>query len=427
MNLGYETEFIEFKISTSQTSRALESIVAMLNKHHKAIIYFGVEDNGEVVGQDIGNKTIKDLSNAITTRIKPQVIPTIKFEVYEEKTVICVECEGSNTPYSADGNYLIRSGCENKKIEPDLLRELVFSNTKDSIVSIESFNQELKFTQIKQLYRDHNIKFEDLTFEKNMGFFTKDNKYNELASLLSDVNDVSIKVVRFEGEDKTKIISRDEYGYRCLIVAMLRALEAVNLFNETRVELDGSAFRKEKRLFEESSLREAWVNACLHTNWAKMIPPAIYIYSNRIEVVSTGGLPLDYPIEDFYMGISHPVNIKLQQIMGQLELVEQTGHGVPEIIKHYGKEAFSITDNHVVVTLKFAFNSPKLINRYENLNVSQKNILQIISDYPTYKTNEIAKKANLSISSINTILKELKMLGKIERIGANKNGYWEIK
>ena len=40
MNFGKETEFLEFNLSTLQTSRALESIAAMLNKHGKAKILF---------------------------------------------------------------------------------------------------------------------------------------------------------------------------------------------------------------------------------------------------------------------------------------------------------------------------------------------------------------------------------------------------
>ena len=122
MNLGIEDEFVEFKKSTGQTSRALEAIVAMLNKHGKAKVLFGVEDNGDVVGQTIGNKTITDLSSAISSGIKPAVIPIIKGEIYDNKTIIVVEVEGNNKPYSANGNYLIRSGNENKKIEPDILK-----------------------------------------------------------------------------------------------------------------------------------------------------------------------------------------------------------------------------------------------------------------------------------------------------------------
>lgn len=426
MNLGFESEKIEFKLSTGQTSRALESITAMLNKSGKAKILFGVNDKGDVVGLDIGNKTIKDLSQAITTRIKPQIIPIIRFEIYDEKTIIVVEASGNNKPYSADGNYLIRSGCENKKIDPELLKELVFSNSKEYITELESFNQDLTFYQLKDLYRSSNLTIDDSTFNRNTGLLTQNGKFNELADMLSDNNNISIKVIRFDGKDKSNMVVRNEYGYKCLLIAMQQALDYVRGLNETRVELNGSLQRKEIHLFDEISLREAWTNACLHTRWSKMIPPAIYIFDDRIEIISTGGLPVDFSKEEFFEGISHPVNRQLQKIMGQLRIVETTGHGVLEIIKRNGKEAFTITDNHIIVTLKFPFEISSKILNYDELTVNQKKILLIIKSKPEITTSDLSKESSLSTSSISNILKELKQAKYIERIGSNKSGYWKV-
>lgn len=427
VNLGVETEFVEFKESTSQTSRALESIVAMLNKHGRAHVYFGVNDKGFVVGQTIGNKTIKDLSSAITSRIAPKVIPNINLELYGELTVISVTVEGTNKPYSADGNYLIRSGSENKKIPQETLKELVYSSTPDVITEIESANQNLTFNELKTLYKLNDFKINDETFEKNIGLIKQNGKYNLLADILSDNNDVSIKVARFAGKDKSELIVRNEYGYKCLLVAMNKAMDYVLSFNETRVRLSGKLQRDEEKLFDESSFREAWINACLHNKWSTLVPPAVYIFNDRIEIISTGSLPLDFSLEDFYSGVSRPVNIQLQKIMGQLDIIEQTGFGVPEIIKHYGKEAFNIRDNFIVVTLKFPFELNRNPINQDILTPSQKNVLRAISDHPTIKTNELTEVVGLGISMVNRIIKELKELGYVERVGSNKSGYWKVK
>lgn len=426
MNLGKETELVEFKESTSQTSRALEALAAMLNKHGKGTVYFGVSDNGDIKGQTIGTKTLKDLSEAITTRIKPSIIPSISIEKDNTKAFIKVDVSGHNKPYSADGNYLIRSGCENKKIDPEQLKTLVFTNSAEHISEMESINQDLTFNQLKQLYISQGMTINNDTFAKNMGLLCLNGKYNELANILSDNNDCSIKVVRFAGIDKSEMISRNEYGYKCLIIAMQQALDFVNSFNETRVEVGSSLKRKEHKLFDSKALREAWVNACLHTKWAKMIPPAIYIFQNRIEIISTGGLPLDFTTEDFFNGISHPINKQLQKIMGQLGIVEQTGHGVPEIIKAYGKKAFKISDNNIIVTLKFPFELPNFENDISKLSPSQKKVYETIKFNPYITKLEIAKITDLSSSHISNIVKVLKELNYISRVGALKNGYWKI-
>ena len=152
----------------------------------------------------------------------------------------------------------------------------------------------------------------------------------------------------------------------------------------------------------------------------------IYIYSDRIEVVSTGGLPIDYSLEDFYNGISHPINKQLQKILGQLGIVEQTGHGVLEIIKTYGKEAFTISDNNIIVTLKFPFMLSNSSTIFDNLSKAHKLVLDTISVNPSITKNEIAVICGLSTARISVIIKELKELKIVERVGSNKNGYWKI-
>ena len=78
----------------------------------------------------------------------------------------------------------------------------------------------------------------------------KSGKYNELADILSDNNNCSIKVVRFAGKDKSELLVRNEYGYKCMILAMQQALDYTQSFNETRVIMDGNAQRKEIKLFQ---------------------------------------------------------------------------------------------------------------------------------------------------------------------------------
>jgi ATP-dependent DNA helicase RecG len=53
-----ESETIEFKKSTAELKEAVIAIAAMLNKHGQGDVYFGISDDGKVVGQDIGRMTI---------------------------------------------------------------------------------------------------------------------------------------------------------------------------------------------------------------------------------------------------------------------------------------------------------------------------------------------------------------------------------
>ena len=101
MNLGFETETIEFKKTTGELRESIVSITSMLNKHGYGTVYYGVLDNGKIKGQEIGNRTLREISQAIANYIKPQIIPNITLELLDNKNVIKVVVNGYDKPYSA--------------------------------------------------------------------------------------------------------------------------------------------------------------------------------------------------------------------------------------------------------------------------------------------------------------------------------------
>ncbi|WP_066832765.1 AlbA family DNA-binding domain-containing protein [Collinsella ihumii] len=85
MNLGKESETVEHKRSTSELREGMESAASILNKHGRGTLYFGVRpSDGEVVGQDVSEKTLRDVSQAFTNRIEPRVYPTVEHLVTED-------------------------------------------------------------------------------------------------------------------------------------------------------------------------------------------------------------------------------------------------------------------------------------------------------------------------------------------------------
>lgn len=86
--------------------------------------------------------------------------------------------------------------------------------------------------------------------------------------MLSDDNNYSIKVARFKGTDKTELIERNEYGYKCLLLAMDQVLTYIEALNTKSVQIT-SHKREETPLFDILCFREAWINAYLHNKWIK--------------------------------------------------------------------------------------------------------------------------------------------------------------
>lgn len=421
-----ETEFYEFKTSLAELDKGIETIAAMLNKHGQAEVFYGVSNDGEAIGLkgQIGSETIKKIEQRIAEILKPSVVPSIILEDYDGNKVIHVSAKGNRKPYSSSGDYRIRVGSSNKKIDPELLGELFFDSEKSSLESIECINQQLTFDTLKYFYIKNGLTINQENFFRNAGLKVN-GKFNMLAQLLADENDTSIKVVRFSGYDKTKMLSRNEYGYKCLIASMQEASSYVISLNETRVDIVSGLVRKETKLFDTHAFEEAWTNACIHNKWVRNVPPAIYIFDDRIEIISTGGLPFGYSLEDFYSGVSRPVNNGLFKIMGQLNIVEQTGHGNLVIVDKYGKEAFSINENHIVVTIPFAFTPSMKQVDVNNLSPIQTKVLKVIKENPTFTMNDISSFCQIGTTRVGEVIKSLKELGKLERIGGTKGGYWK--
>ena len=430
MNLGIESEILEFKKSTSELTEGIISLSAMLNKHNEGTVYFGVKNNGDVVGQkDLNENTLRDISRKIAEGIKPQIIPSISLELIDDKTIIKIYAKGNNVPYSAFGKYYSRSFDEDRSLSPEMLKSLINREGEpDYIINKVSSNQNLTFKKLKELYLLNDIKINNDKFEENLGLFTNDNKYNYMAELLADKNDISIKVVTFAGKDKSVMLKRTEYGGKCLLLSVNNVLEYMESINETKVKVGGLQ-RIEEDYFDFNSFKEAWLNACVHTKWSEEIPPAVYIYDDRIEIVSNGGLPSALSKEDFFAGVSKPVNKKLIKIFSDLNYIDQTSHGIPLILKNYGKEAFYISEHTIIVSIplnKKLLESAYTKNNYDDLNNSEITVLSLLKDKNNYTTGDLIRITNYSEPYINKIIRSLKDKKYIERVGANKNGHWKI-
>lgn len=105
-----ESEKLELKRSTAELKEAVRSIVAILNKHQKGEIYFGINNDGNVNGQDVTENTIREISQAIASMIDPIIYPTIEKVMIKGKVCIKVSFFGMDTPYLCSGQAYIRVG-----------------------------------------------------------------------------------------------------------------------------------------------------------------------------------------------------------------------------------------------------------------------------------------------------------------------------
>ena len=187
--------------------------------------------------------------------------------------------------------------------------------------------------------------------------------------------------------------------------------------------------RNDIYLFDYDAVNEAVLNALVHNDWT-VTEPQISLFSDRMEILSHGGLPSGMSTEDFYEGISHPRNSTLMRVFLNIGLTEHTGHGVPTIIKKYGKEVFEITDNYIKCRIPYDKNVLEMSRNNVGINVginkTEKAVLGLLIDNPEMTAEEIAIEVGVTKRTVERTLVSLKKKGLIERIGSNKNGSWAV-
>lgn len=110
-----ESETIELKKSTAELKSGVVSIASILNKHGRGTLYFGIKDDGTVVGQDVGRHTIKEVTQTIVDNIEPKIYPKVNARKISGADCIVIEFQGSETPYFAYGKAYMRVGESDKQ------------------------------------------------------------------------------------------------------------------------------------------------------------------------------------------------------------------------------------------------------------------------------------------------------------------------
>lgn len=431
-----ESEKIEFKEKFGES--LTKEIVAFLNTDG-GTIYIGIADNGEVVGiKEKLDDAQRKISDLITNQISPRCLEFVHShkEIIEGKEIIQIDVSKGSMLYyikkyglSETGCY-VRIGSTCKSLTPEEIMKRYEANMPEpSMKEKESGNQHLTFNVLKTALVDKGFHVNDDTFLNNYGLLTKDGKYNLVADLFADENDISIKIARFEGIDKSKLVERTEYGYKSIILSIRRTLDRFEALNITKSTIKMPE-RVDKKLFNMDALREAFLNAIVHTKWTELNPPQIQVFNNRIEIISTGRTVKDLTKEEFFKGVSKLRNPELMRILHDLEFVEQTGFGIPTIVKVYGEETFEFLDDFVMVTIPFdeevmssMTNVPHDVPHdvpHEDIDI----IVSMIRNNPNVTRNEMASAINKSTKTVQRIINKH---GKIIYVGSGDNGHWKIK
>lgn len=101
---------VEFKETTGQLERGMETLCAFLNGEGGTVL-FGVNDKGKIIGQEVSDKTKRDIADAIN-RLEPVTAVHISYAPLHnsEKKVIAFHVDDArlNRPFCYKGRPYMR-------------------------------------------------------------------------------------------------------------------------------------------------------------------------------------------------------------------------------------------------------------------------------------------------------------------------------
>src|SRR5690606_9808610 len=251
-----------------------KEVVAFLNSNEGGINYIGIDTNGLAVGAtaaDQGNLLIKD-------RLKTNILPSclgildLIIEEREHKNIIKpIVDRGYEKPYYikkyglSEKGAFIRVGSSAEPMPTRQIEQLFSKRILNSIGNMKSPKQSLLFQQLHIYYQSIGKALNE-QFARNLELITEEGSYNYVAYLMNDINNISVKVARYQGLNRVELAESNEYGYESLIKATHQVLDKLNLENRTLAKITPNE-RKEQRLWNAIALREAVINAFVHNDY----------------------------------------------------------------------------------------------------------------------------------------------------------------
>jgi len=446
-----ETETIEFKKSTAELKDAVVAIAAMINKHGQGEVYFGISDDGKVVGQDIGRMTIKEVTQAVVDNIEPKIYPKVETRQIEGKNCIVIEAHGINSPYFAYGRAYIRVGESNKAMSPHKIETLILSKKK-LLWESETSERQLKDVDIRTL-KDYmrraneegriNFKYSNVkTTLKKLHLLPGEKLIKATEVLFCNDNSMEVQAAVFAGTDKITFL--DIKKFKGNIFNLRRQAEAyIQEHIKWRADLSESR-RKEIPEIPVRAFSEAIGNSLCHRDYTNPKGNEVAIFKDRIEIYNPGTFPDELAPEDFIKGDGYSIlrNPLIAETMYLSADIEKWASGLKRIYDECTAVGIKVEFKRVKTGFVVSFHRPRW-EEGEGLEVGGRTgdqktveitveitvekILALIKENPQITQKKFMIKTGLTRRGVEWNLKKLKDAGRIRRIGPDKGGHWEVQ
>ena len=343
----------QFKQSITNGNALAAEMVAFSNSLG-GTLFIGVNDQGNIIGMTSDQLASLNqlVANTASQSVRPPINPITENIVTDNGLVMLINVpRGINKPYmDAQGFFWVKSGSDKRRVtaREEIQRMYQSANLlhADTVpvagLGIEAldrdyFNQ-FVLKQYGDLPEDLELSCEQLLSNMNL---MQGGEFNIAGALLFSkmpqfkLPVFTVKAVSYPGNDihlDTYIESQEISGklenvFNDALAFLLRQLRRVQ--NQQNVNSEGELE------IPKSALEELLINALIHRDYFVSAPIRLFVFDDRIEIVSPGHLPNSLTIEHIKNGNSNIRNPVLASFAAKILPYRGLGNGIRRALKAY--------------------------------------------------------------------------------------------
>ena len=445
------------------------SIAAILNKHGKGELWFGIRNDGKAVGLDATDKTLRDVSQSIAAHIEPRIYPHVTLEAVDGASCIKIVFEGAERPYYALGRAYMRVADEDRQLSARELEKIIVDKNQERLrwdnqpcnLSVD----QLDHAKLRAFVERAGLKWDSPENALDKLGLLSNRKLLNAAKLFFTDEPMELRCAVFGTTDSAMII--DRHDIKGDILELIEEAQKYVLKNiHIGMRLEG-LYRVDVPEVSVDATREAIINAFCHRDYHDPDYVQVAIFKDRVEVRNPGTLYGSLTLADLRKGyVSQRRNPLVAEMFRRIEMVEAWGRGMPLILNnapdadfreignlfiisfprpsyaneygidsatHMGKNMGTVQDEgkkraSEVPNKRFLKGVPvpnKEFLKDKSIDPSEK-IMALMRSNPSVTTAAIGKALGITDRAVRKRITKLREAGLLLRTGGRKGGHWEV-
>ncbi len=438
----------QFKADVTNADSLAADLVAFSNSNG-GVMFIGVRDDGRVVGLSAADvRRINQLiGNAATQHMRSPISPTTGNVAVEGSRVVIVLTvpEGLDKPYfDRQGVIWIKTGSDRRRIQSKEELRRLFQMTDqfhaDELPTKAGIDKldKLRFRDFlrdvyKQDYPESQAELTQLL--QNMNLATDDGLLN-LAGVLMFAErpewikpQFVIKAIRYPGNEIHVSEYVDTEDFDGPLRKVFDDALAFVVRNLHKVQAGRGVNAPGTPEISVVVFEELLVNALVHRDYLVSAPIRLFVFDDRIEIISPGHLPNNLTVEKIRRGNSSIRNpILVSYVAKGLLPYHGLGSGIKRALEQWPQIDF-FDDREgclFTATVRRTISTGSVKSSVKGSVKTGERILDLLSANGEMTMADLAEAVGISKRAVEKQVAKLQAQGRMHRVGGRKVGHWEV-